>query len=811
VERRHPLAHCELCPLSRERTRPVPARPARSLPVLAFVCEKPTRTAANNGTHASGPGWDLAEQSLRAGGVSPADVHLTSAILCPADTDREARAAVKCCAPRLHAELAALPQSAPIIASGREPLMALLGFAALQLARGFIWQAPVLEPEPVRKRKREPTAKEALKAATYAGRVSLSGREILPTLSHAYAVTADTWAPLFRLDVKRAAQFARGETRLEDGGFHAVGGLEALDHITGAEVSCDIETSGVELTSDILCVGVSDGEHTGVIWPWLDAYGPRFAAWMRPRKAVVFHNAGFDVTMLDAKGTPFDGVRVDDTLLAHHAFASHWPQKLDQLVSEVCVSRPWKVTYGRRGRRESELMPWNMPADMLTAYNAADCRLTARVWQRIQPALEKERAVYELDRGLSEVCRKMKSAGIAVDLTRRDEIRGACETRKVGLLETMQRVTGRPDFAPGKKAALHEFVFRTCGAKPLKFGDGGAPSVDETLLQAYRKAPTALGEFCTALLEWRAVDKVVSTYLRPTVDRIDRETGRMHYDWKPFGTVSGRLAGRLQSCPRWEPKDKEGRDTPEGRVRELYVPAPGHAFVYYDVSQAEMRIAAYLSADPAFIAVCAGDVHAGNARNVFPEVAAKGLLDKEAIKDPLRGKPYRDVCKNLGFAIAYGAGEERVYLTLVSKGFPITLRAVQTILGNLRRSYRKYYSWAESNVARVQSCGYMRSPFLGRIRWFGWHPPVAEVYNYPIQSGLADVVNDRTLILDKRAPPGVRLVAQIHDATIYETPLARVDEWRATIADVWAQPIATPGGPMVLPIDLKVGERWSDL
>lgn len=775
--------------------------------MLAVVLEKPTRTASNLGSHVAGPAGDLLEASIRAGGLSPADVYITPAALCPAEGDRDLRAAAKCCAPRLLAELQALPAETPIVVSGREGLAATLGFGALQLARGFVWQAPALAPEPVRKRKREPTLAEALKSAAYAGRVALAGRTILPTLSHAYAVTADTWAPLFKLDIKRACTVAKGGVAYEDEGFHAQGGLEhgVLDHIAGPEVSCDIETDGVELTSRILCVGVSDGTRTGtgVIYPWLDAYTGHLAPWLRARKRVVFHYGNFDVTMLGEKGMSFDGIRVDDTLLAHHAFAAHWPQKLDQLISEVCIARPWKVKFGMRGRREKEYLPKDMTPKDLCDYNAGDCRLTALAWQRIQPALAKETAVYEHDRQLAEICRKMKRSGIGVSLVRRDEILAECHTRLADLAGVLQRVTGRADFRPSSPSDVGAFAFGVCRARPLRVGESGKPSADNLFLEAYKSAGTALGEFCSALLEWRVVDKIRSTYL--DVIAPDRETGRMHYDWKPHGTVSGRLAGRLQSCPRWNPK------APEGRVRECYVPRPGNAFVYYDVSQAEMRLAAYLSGDPAFIAACGEDVHAGNGRNVFPEVAAKGWFEGKAKSDPQRGKPYRDICKNLGFAIAYGAQAEKVFFTLAAKGFPVTLRAVEVILGNLRRAYRKYYAWAEENLARVQSCGHMRSPFLGRIRWFGWSPSPPEIYNYPIQSGLADVMNRRTLEIDARLPPGVELVAQVHDATTYDTPIARVEEMKALMREVWAQPIDTPGGPLVLPIDLKVGERWSDL
>jgi DNA polymerase I-like protein with 3'-5' exonuclease and polymerase domains len=224
-----------------------------------------------------------------------------------------------------------------------------------------------------------------------------------------------------------------------------------------------------------------------------------------------------------------------------------------------------------------------------------------------------------------------------------------------------------------------------------------------------------------------------------------------------------------------------------------------------------MRLAAYLSNDPTFISACAGDVHANNAKAVFPEVAARGWLDDpDAKKDPDRGKKFRDIAKNLGFAISYCAEVEKVYVTLRSKGFDVSYQAVTLILSKLHVAYRTYYKWMNSNHARVQQVGYMRTPFLGRIRWLGWYPKITDVANYPIQSGLADIMNERTIALSNTFLGGM-LVAQVHDACIYEVPNHQVNHAKDLILNKWAEPIDTPGGKLILPVDFKYANRWSDL
>lgn len=496
---------------------------------------------------------------------------------------------------------------------------------------------------------------------------------------------------------------------------------------------------------------------------------------------------------------------VHDTLLAHHAFASHLPQRLDHVASVYTNARPWKRLFKGGTEDEKGTTPDKLDGDTLCKYNAADAILTMLAWTRMQGDLEPERAVYEHDRKLAAVCREMIRLGIGVDEEHKQNLSNQLTVRREQLQAQLRVIVNDPGFMPGKLDSVRHHLFSpaSLGARyTIVTPKGQASTANETLEGLRMSGNTKHAEFATALLTWRLAGKIKSTYLDAV--ELNPKTRRAHYNWKPFGTVSGRLSCRFQSVPRYPAVPEH----PEERVREIYVPRKGHTFVYYDVSQAEMRLAAYLSNDPNFIAACNGDVHANNAKAVFPEVAARGWLDGEAKKK--EGKKFRDISKNLGFAISYCAEVEAIYVNLRSKGFDVSMSAVSLILDKLRSAYRVYYRWVDENLRRVKQVGYMRTPFLGRIRWLGWFPKVTDVANYPIQSGLADIMNQRTIELSNTAI-GPYLVAQVHDACIYDVPNAQVNQAKDLISRLWEQPIATPGGALVLPIDLKTGVRWSDL
>ncbi len=493
-----------------------------------------------------------------------------------------------------------------------------------------------------------------------------------------------------------------------------------------------------------------------------------------------------------------------DTLIAHHAFASHLPQRLDHVASEYTDSAPWKLVHGKRGGIDAnpKTLPKDMSAEELTLYNSIDARITALCWQRMQADLEPERHVYEHDMKLAAICREMAWVGINIDTQRQAELSALASRRRAALKGLMRRIVKEPDFAPGKLDEVRRVLFHKLRGQFMALTASGKPSTANATLEELVGSETRLGRFASALLKWRLVGKVKSTYIDWV--QVDEKTRRMHYVWKVHGTVSGRLSCRFQSVPRWNPADVSAR------VREIYIPTKGNEFVYFDVSQAEMRLAAYLSADAAFIAACGKDVHEGNARVVFPEPAAKGWFDGDAKKDPLRGKPYRDIAKNLGFAIAYGAEAEKVFITLRSKGFNVTYRAVELILARLRSAYKVYYAYVEKNLAAVRACGYMRTPILGRIRWLGWFPKPTEVSNFPVQSALADIMNARMIALAPRLPRGVHLVAQVHDSCVFDTPRKHLGITERLIKEVWDEPVQLAGGPLVLPIDMKRGGRMSE-
>lgn len=526
--------------------------------------------------------------------------------------------------------------------------------------------------------------------------------------------------------------------------------------------------------------------------------------------------------------------RVEDTLIAHHAFAGHLPKSLAHVASVYCDARPWKILAGKDAGGEKGLSPWEAAEKYegykkeeaiarLLAYNAADCQLTALSWQRMQADLESERAVYESDKIIAGMCQRMTEVGIASDEVKRRELAVALCNRKRSLLGRMRHVAGTSNFHPARLSDVRWVLFGKFKApllRPTKTGLAGTSNETLEYLKG-RNPDSRAGVMADLILRWRDAAKTLGTYVEGGLQA--GKDGRVHAPWK-LGPVTGRLAGPLMTLPRY------GKDIAQ-QVRGMYGAKKGYTLAYYDLSQAEARLAAYFSGDENLIAACEKDVHLENAKIIFsgiPEAAEK--LDRGGEFSPFigkNGKPrkwkevargdggckdYRDIAKNILFCVTYLGKAERAFITLRAGGFQVTMAACEEFVRRFRAKYRRYNAYVAENVEFCSRHGFLRTVFLGRIRWLGWHAKESELSNFPIQSGIADLQNDRLPRIEKRLPRGARLVAQVHDAAIMEVPIAAVERVRSLIQEVWDEPILVPHNELSfrMPVEIKVGDNWGE-
>lgn len=289
--------------------------PAITGPKLIVIGEHPSKhdEAKLQPLTAGSKSGQLLDATLRENGIkNRAEIHVTTAALCRGEKDKDNEAASLCCAPRLLREIGNLRKDdgdGPVLALGKAATFSVLGTKKLLYARGFVWHAAELDPAAIRaaKTKAVKTSKpsDILAAAHLEGRAPLAGRVVFPTTAPGFILKAETWMPIWRIDLRRAIRWAwNGPSSLEDQGALRVGGLEVLEGL-GRTVSLDIETDGIKwLECKMLCVGLADSTgQAAVIYPWKPWYAPGLSKWLRTRSHVVAHNGrAFDEIVLRQHG-----------------------------------------------------------------------------------------------------------------------------------------------------------------------------------------------------------------------------------------------------------------------------------------------------------------------------------------------------------------------------------------------------------------------------------------------------------------------------------------------------------------------------
>jgi DNA polymerase I len=268
------------------------------------------------------------------------------------------------------------------------------------------------------------------------------------------------------------------------------------------------------------------------------------------------------------------------------------------------------------------------------------------------------------------------------------------------------------------------------------------------------------------LLNYRGLDKILTSYGGSFLDKIHPFTQRIHADFQQIGTETGRF-----SC-----KDPNMQQMPE-EFREC-VSLPDHVLVGADYSQIELRILAELSGDKNFIkAFTSGeDMHKSTAALMFGIPIASVT------------KQQRFTAKSINFGIAYGMGPGKLMDTLNSEarrtgGQQHTFPEVRGMFDRYRKTYAQVNRWLQEAgnkafISGVSETMYGRKRFytrpdLNSMSQEDYDKQVGAIKrrgaNSPIQGTNADITKLAMLNVHSNLEEGgfnAKIILQVHDEIV---------------------------------------------
>src|SRR5689334_8287268 len=255
------------------------------------------------------------------------------------------------------------------------------------------------------------------------------------------------------------------------------------------------------------------------------------------------------------------------------------------------------------------------------------------------------------------------------------------------------------------------------------------------------------------LLEYRTMQKALTSYGQNMIEFINPKTGRLHADFRQIGAPTRRFActnPNIQQVPH------------AVEYRRCFMGHPqGRQLIIADYSQIELRILAEFSGDQVFTNAfkSGADLHRVTAAQVF------GVSEEQVTKEQ------RDFAKRLNFGVVYGIGAQRFSL-MTGLGQP----EAEDVLRKYFATYRRLDAYLKDSANRAVDEKQARTA-SGRLVKFNFDPSDRQQIsmtqrngkNAPIQGTSADILKRALRLLnDELRSTSGQIVNIIHDEIVVE-------------------------------------------
>ena len=344
---------------------------------------------------------------------------------------------------------------------------------------------------------------------------------------------------------------------------------------------------------------------------------------------------------------------------------------------------------------------------------------------------------------------------------------------------------------------IGDILFRKLGLSSGKSTSGGQASTSQAVLEKLSGEHPVVD----ALLEYRKLEKMRSTYLEP-LPRLAGPDGRIHTTLNQTATATGRLSSSNPNLQNIPVRGDMGR-----RMRTCFTAGPGMKLISADYSQVELRVLAHYSQDPTLVAAFR------NGEDIHTRTAAL-LHDVEPSEI---GPDERRKAKTINFGLIYGMGPRKL-----AQDLAIPMSEARMFIERYFARFAHIKEFFDSVEESARELGYVttlsgrRRPLPDMRSLSGQARALAErqAVNTLIQGSAADLIkfamlavfNDKELRRLK-----ARLLLQIHDELIVEVPedsaQAAAERLSALMVDTssWGIDLAVP-----LVADAGIGQNWGE-
>lgn len=436
------------------------------------------------------------------------------------------------------------------------------------------------------------------------------GKPTLISLNPAAVLREPKDEIIFRLDMARFGRVVRGD--YEEHHINAIinpTATEAVEYIDkmigeGKPVSYDIET----ISNETACHGIGNDPHEAMCINLRTLYDNQYSPEdelrvllklqdMFDKCDIIAQNGNFDAHWIGYK----DLLRCEvgfDTMLAHHTLYPTLPHGLGFLTSQYTTHPYYK----------DELSEWKEGGDIdsFWRYNCKDVALTLAISQRLREELKQQKLsdfyfdhVQRLDKHLV----RTTIDGLLTDPVVKSKVAG-------DMLNGYIDEDGKP--VDGIRQIAEKLI--NMAREELNLGESYNPNLNsnlqmKTLFLDKLGLKSATGSFDAVarqkilddsrtsmaaqamVLKYNEYQKAVKFHSTYAESRVDPDQ-RVRYTFKQQGVAAA--PGRLSSSGNLWGTGLNMQNQPKAAYK-FYISDPGTSMFYFDLSQAEARVVAYLA------------------------------------------------------------------------------------------------------------------------------------------------------------------------------------------------------------------------
>jgi DNA polymerase-1 len=568
------------------------------------------------------------------------------------------------------------------------------------------------------------------------------------------------------------------------------------------EICFDTETTSINpLDSELVAIAFSWEKGSGFLVHFsesreeakekLEILRPLFED---PGIRKVGQNMKFDIQVLGNYGIDVRG-SLFDTMIAHYLLEPDMRHNMN-LLSETYLSySPVHIEslIGEKGSGQKNMR--SVPVEKILEYAVEDADVTWQLKELFEPRLKAEGLSDlsgNIEMPLIKVLAEMERTGIKLNQEDLKFISVSLREEIISLENEIYGLAGT-EFNISSPKQLGDILFIR-----LKLDEKARVTktkqfvTNEEILQRLSGKHPIIGK----VLEYRGLRKLLSTYLEPLPQMVDKKTGRIHTSFRQAVASTGRLSSDNPNLQNIPVRDERGRE-----IRKAFIPEEGNIFFSADYSQIELRLMAHLSKDRSMIEdfLSGNDIHAATASKIF------GVPISEVTRE------MRSRAKTANFGIIYGISSFGL-----AERLTIGRKEAKELIDGYFSSYPGVKKYMDESIRRAREQGYVTTMF-GRRRYLRDIQSRNQVVrgnaernaiNAPIQGSAADIIKIAMVRIHgnlKTAKYVSKMILQVHDELIFEVVPEELERLKEMVLHEMTNAVSLD---IPLKVDWGTGRNW---